>query len=730
MRPSLKTFLPLLSFLAILLASTSAFSAASIVIQNADPAGVGFNDATPVLPTGENPGTTLGQQRLNAFQYAANLWGATLNSNSTITISASWQPMPCSSDSAVLGGAGAASIWHDFSGARFGGTWYSGALANALAGFDLDPGNPEIQAAFNSSLGSSGCLAGTHFYLGLDNNHGSDIDLVSVLLHEFSHGFGFQTFTNASTGSQPSGLPSVYDHFLFDNSMGKTWVQMSDSERQASALNNGNLAWNGQIVTKYAHGLLATPRLQLNSPNSIAGKYQVGTATFGPGLSPIGLPGSLAQVFDAADAAGPSTTDACSTITNPGAVAGKIAFADRGTCPFVVKAKNAQNAGAIGLVVADNVPGNPTIMYGSDPSLTIPTVRITQADGDLIKSQLSASIKGSLMLDQSAPSGADSAGRVLMYAPNPFQEGSSVSHWDISVSPNLLMEPDINGDLSHSVNPTLDLTASLMRDIGWPTSNPIDQARFFVQQHYTDFLNRDADSSGLDFWTNEIVNCGSNGACIDSKRSNVSAAFYLSIEFQETGYLVYRMYKSAFGNLPGAPVPVRFGDFIPDTQLIGRGVAVGIGDWQTQLNNNKQSFAVDFVSRERFTTAYPTSLTPAQFVDALFENAQVTPSSSERAAIISEFGGAGSSSDVAARARVLRLIADNATFANQEKSRAFVLMQYFGYLRRNPNDLPDSDFSGYNYWLNKLNEFHGNYIDAEMVRAFSISGEYRQRFGP
>jgi hypothetical protein len=123
-------------------------------------------------------------------------------------------------------------------------------------------------------------------------------------------------------------------------------------------------------------------------------------------------------------------------------------------------------------------------------------------------------------------------------------------------------------------------------------------------------------------------------------------------------------------------------------------------------------------------------MTPAQFVDKLYLNAGVTPSASERTAAINEFGTASTTGDAAARARVLRRVTDNSTFRQQEFNKAFVLTQYFGYLRRNPNDAPDSDFAGYNFWLSKLNQFNGNFINAEMVKAFISSTEYRQRFGP
>ena len=263
-------------------------------------------------------------------------------------------------------------------------------------------------------------------------------------------------------------------------------------------------------------------------------------------------------------------------------------------------------------------------------------------------------------------------------------------------------------------------------------TNPIDQAEFFVRQHYLDFLNREPDPSGLAFWTSEITSCGSDAQCIEVKRINVSAAFFLSIEFQETGYLVYRLYKAAYGNMSGAPVPLRLDEFLPDTQQIGKGVIVGQTNWEQKLENNKVAFELDFVSRSRFVNAYPTTLTPAEFVDALFVKANVLPAPTDRNAAVNEFAGAGNTVDAAARGRALHRVAENSTFKQQETNKAFVLMQYFGYLRRNPNDAPEPglNFDGYNFWLNKLNEFGGNFVNAEMVKAFIVSGEYRQRFGP
>jgi hypothetical protein len=272
------------------------------------------------------------------------------------------------------------------------------------------------------------------------------------------------------------------------------------------------------------------------------------------------------------------------------------------------------------------------------------------------------------------------------------------------------------------------------------SANPIDAADFFVRLHYLDFLNRQPDSSGANFWTNQITSCGTDQQCIALKRVNVSAAFYLSIEFQETGYLVERVYKVSYGSATGIStlggshqlaVPmIRFDEFLPDTQKIGQGVVVGQAGWEQVLENNKQAFFAEFVQRGRFATTLHATMTPAQFVDALFTNAAVTPTAPERQAAINEFGGAGTSADLAARGRALRRVAENGTLSQLESNRAFVLMQFFGYLRRNPNDPQDSDYTGFDFWLTKLNQFNGNFVNADMVKAFITSGEYRQRFGP
>jgi hypothetical protein len=276
-----------------------------------------------------------------------------------------------------------------------------------------------------------------------------------------------------------------------------------------------------------------------------------------------------------------------------------------------------------------------------------------------------------------------------------------------------------------------------------PGTNPpqfitIDDQDFFTQQQYIDFLNRMPDSSGFGFWLNQINSCGSNQPCIDVARINTSGAFFLSIEFQQTGYLVERMYKTAYGDanqtstLGGShsiSVPiVTLSQFLPDVKTIGNGVIVNQGNWQAQLEANKVAFSQAFVQRSQFTSTYPNSTTPTAFVTQLADKAGVPANDPDRAKAINEFGGAADISDVASRGKAFRDVAENGTLANSEQNRAFVLMQYYGYLRRDPNSGPDSDYTGYDFWLTKLNQFNGNFISAEMVKAFITSAEYRTRF--
>lgn len=450
----------LLAILALALLAAAPASAATITIVNNDGAGEGFNDPTVVAPVGGNPGGTLGAQRLYVFQYAANIWGSILPSSVEIKVNAQFNPQTCSATSGVLGSAGPVSIVRDFAGAPVAGHWYHVALGNRLNGTDLNAASYEINATFNSSLGTPTCLP-AGWYLGVDGNEGGAIELLPVVLHELGHGLGFSTTTSGTTGNFNTGFPSIYDRFLYDATTGRHWDDPAQTaaDRIASAVSCGKLAWDGPNVMAHVDDFLGPmPLLRINSPGGIAGDYRVGLPTFGPALTSLGVTGPVELVADNFG----NPTNGCETITND--LAGKIAFIDRGTCGFAVKVKNAQDAGAIGAIVADTVGGCPPAgMGGSDPTIVIPSVRVTLSDGNLIRAQLGAGVSATLINDPARLAGTDAAGRALVYTPNPFQSGSSVSHWDTSAEPSLLMEPAITGGLSSSI----DLTLQMFADIGW-----------------------------------------------------------------------------------------------------------------------------------------------------------------------------------------------------------------------------------------------------------------------
>ena len=325
----------------------------------------------------------------------------------------------------------------------------------------------------------------------------------------------------------------------------------------------------------------------------------------------------------------------------------------------------------------------------------------------------------------------------LVFGPNESQKTfqaliSDDGYAEGTESATLLLQNPVNGTLGAPNAATLQILDNTPET----TNNPIDISRTFVGEHYHDFLYRQSDLSGEDFWTNQIEQCGADAQCRQVRRVNVSGAFFLSIEFKETGYLVIRAHKAGFGNGKGTP---RYPVFLRDQREIGDGVIVGQGNWQAQLDANKQAFLQDFVSRSEFTSqaSFAPGVAAATYVDALFANSGVTPTSTERSAAISAYG----SGDTAGRAAALKSVIESGSVFNKLYNDSFVLMQYFGYLRRNPDDAPDNNFSGYDFWLAKLNSVSQPGEDmrndtqaqqraqkAEMIRAFIESTEYRQRF--
>jgi hypothetical protein len=453
--------------------------AADIEIINASPPGIGLNDPTPAAPVGGNTATTVGGQSLKVFERVAEIWGKKLRSDVPITVLTFYERLDCDATSAVLGAAGALTIWKDFPNAPRANTWYPSALANKLAHTDIlpepqpDGSEADIIAFFNSALGADDCLAGSAFYLGLDGQApAGQIDLLTTVLHEVGHGLGFQTFTDDATGEQIENSPSVWDHLLLDPQRRKTWDKMNDAERAASAITPRNLVWNGPNVHAAAPRVLdrGTPDL------FVAGRdlnrfLLVGPAQFGPPLSDGDVAAELVQLVDQPDGRGLACTPL--TPANAAKVKKKVVLVDRGVCSFTIKVKNAQLAGARAVLVADNAPGSPPFeLAGADPTITIPSLRITLDDGVALKAALAPNRPrigpvAVLFNNLLKLAGADYFGRVYMYTPNPNSPGSSVSHYDIGATPNLLMEPFAEPNQAIAVSAPKDLTLELLKDIGW-----------------------------------------------------------------------------------------------------------------------------------------------------------------------------------------------------------------------------------------------------------------------
>jgi len=288
-----------------------------------------------------------------------------------------------------------------------------------------------------------------------------------------------------------------------------------------------------------------------------------------------------------------------------------------------------------------------------------------------------------------------------------FAPGETAKSFNVLVTDNAYVEgaQAVTLTLSNPTGGTLGTPSQVSltindNDTSPPTTNPDDDAQFFVRQHYLDFLSREPEVGGFAFWTNHINECGADAVCTRSRRVGTSAAFFIEQEFQQSGYFVYRLYNASFGRRPLYP------EFVADRSRVVGG---------PNLEANKTALVNDFVRRAVFKQLYPDSLTNEQFVNALFDSAGLVPYTTERNAAITALNGGAS------RAFVLQNMIEDATYKQREYNPAFVLMQYFGYLRRGADD------AGFQFWLNVLNNRDPNNFRG-MVCAFITSAEYQQRF--
>ena len=386
---------------------------ATITLRIQDAAGMGFNDPE------------LGDERRAAMQFVVDTWGGVLGSDVEINLGVTFTELTCSENSGVLAQAGTQFIFESFPGAPVQNTWFHGALAEALSGQNLsledisNPDAPDIIAQFNSRIDENCLGGGTRFYYGLDGNvPAGQISFVNVALHEVGHGLGFASISNPNTGEFFMGIPDIFDRNLFDTDLGRPWHRLNATERVASRINTGGLVWNGPRANAAAPDFLDPGLvLTIEDPPELAGSTPVAPAQFGPPLTQAGIQGRLALGRD--DSAEP--TLGCNTLVNGGELAGKIAVLDRGICTFVTKAQNAQAAGAIALVVVNNVPGPPVSLGGTDPSINIPSVHVSQEDGERIKRALTLGLPPAAPSDLTAEP-LPGAGGLLRWTDNSDNE--------------------------------------------------------------------------------------------------------------------------------------------------------------------------------------------------------------------------------------------------------------------------------------------------------------------
>ena len=456
-----------LLLLLLLLAIPRAASAkATFVVNNLDGPGVGFNDPTPAPPVGGNSGTTLGQQRQLAFKYAADLWGAALDSPIPIVIDAMFAPLDCGTGIIMLGHARAQNLFASVAPNNIipglpMNVLYPEPLADRLAGMDLEPGVADIVATFNGGLHD--CDPSIDWYYGLDAKAGSLTDLVEVVVHELGHGLGFSSGVDVSTGALDIGLADAFTAHIYDNAMGLAWLDMSDAQRLASMRNVRHLVWTGdnairaaaQVLSKGAPTLTAQPVISAFVGN-------LGETNFGPLVKDVTTTLTGPLIIG-------NPTSGCTPLAP--ASGGIVLLDGNSPCSPLNQADYATRAGAIAVLLTDLNQFSPPSSVELPPSqlsilqVHIPVVALTVADGDRLSSA-GSSFTLSLASDNTRLTGTDAMGRPYLYASDPVRPGSTVSHWDPLSRPDLIEEPEAGYEHPHDIT----MEAALMRDIGWATS--------------------------------------------------------------------------------------------------------------------------------------------------------------------------------------------------------------------------------------------------------------------
>jgi hypothetical protein len=466
------------------------------VIQNEDESGEGFNDPNPpanINQKGDNPGTTLGEMRLNVFSAAADVWADILASNITITVAAQFDELFCSENSGTVGSAGFTASGANFPGAD-PNTAYPIPLAESLANTNLNEGSAEINATFNSLIDTDPeCLGGSGFYYGLDGNVPVGMsNLFSTVLHELGHGLGFASMADVGPDGDgdfigAGGFPDVFSRNLHDLDSGKSWENMNNAERQASALNEPALVWDGSNVTaERSKHLGPAIELVINAPGSIGGTFEAPLGAEPTIVIPGG--GVTADVVD-----GNVFGDGCSQINQASFNGRIILFDETENCTAAFPAFFSEFAtNAAGVIIADTTGSGLPDMSGeiSNQEITIPYVGVTKAVADDLRANL-ATANVTIRPSATLLSG-ENQGMVKMHGPGEFEPGASVSHWSKTATPDLLMEP-VLGNLDHA---DVDLSRAAFEDIGWFLNTP----DFFINAGLNDaWVSSDAPFQGFFF---------------------------------------------------------------------------------------------------------------------------------------------------------------------------------------------------------------------------------------
>lgn len=470
---------PFFANLSIILACACSSATAQIVfeVQYLDPPGVGFNDtrAAPAAPG--NPGVTFGEQRRFLFEKALADWGWRLDSPVSVRMEAFFQDFGCTGFAGV-GNWLAGTI--NAPNAAFPDSWVQINLANARAGFrifDSPQLDAEARVRFNLLIDDpDDCSPPRTFWYGFDPAAevapgAGQVAFYALALHEIAHTLGFGTQTDGNTGqwAQTGGgtqFPDTWDHLLFDLDANQSWIEMTSAQRAASARNQPELVWGGAAVAdEVENWAIFPPRLSVAPPIDGQTVFGVFVHGFAPYLQ---VPGLTAELVLAEPA------NACQPLTNAAQIAGRVALVDRGSCGFQVKQDQAAAAGAVALILADNVdpdtpPGggaqpirNNTALVLTDPN-GIPYYSVTLPVGDTLKSALPG-LTVTLDADLSAERLGTRDGFVSMHAPETFQPGSSVAHFGLDLLPHALMR---TGTLNLRFAGGVDLIPALFQDMGW-----------------------------------------------------------------------------------------------------------------------------------------------------------------------------------------------------------------------------------------------------------------------